>query len=53
MHIDTNQVRSKFGLKMFVDQFCEIGHISQTIHQNKLKFYKEILDTWKEVFVIF
>jgi hypothetical protein len=42
---DTNQVRSEFGLKIFVDQFCKFKDISQTAHRNKLKFYREILDT--------
>jgi hypothetical protein len=39
---DTNQVRFEFGLKIFAGQFCEIKHISQNIHQNKLTFYIEI-----------
>jgi hypothetical protein len=28
-----NQVRFEFDLKMFVDQFCKIEHISQTIYR--------------------
>ena len=39
-----NQVKFKFDLKMPTDQFCEIIHISQTIHWIELKFYKEIVD---------
>jgi hypothetical protein len=42
---DTNQVRSEFDLKISIDQFCEIEHISQIIYWNELKFYREILDT--------
>jgi hypothetical protein len=38
-----NQVMSKFGFKMSVNQFCEIGHIFQTVHWIELKFYRE---TW-------
>jgi len=33
---DTNQIRSEFDLKMFVDQFCEIRHICQTVYRNEL-----------------
>ena len=50
---DTNQVRSKFSLKISINQFCEIKYISQTIHRIKLKFYKEILDTWNYIVVNF
>jgi len=35
---DTNQVRSKFGLQISVDQFYEIRHIFQTVHKKELKF---------------
>jgi hypothetical protein len=35
--IDTNQVRSKFGLKMYADQFFKIKDFSQTVHHNKLQ----------------
>jgi hypothetical protein len=42
---DTNQVRSEFDLKISIDQFYEIKHISQIIYWNELKFYREILDT--------
>jgi len=45
MNIDTNQVMSKFSVKMSSDKFCEIEHLSQIVHQNELRFYKEILDT--------
>jgi len=41
------------GLKMSVDQFCEIGHISQEIHRVEMKFYREILDIWKYIYVNF
>ena len=40
-----NQVRFKFSLKIFVDQFCEIEHMFQIVHWIELKFYREILDT--------
>jgi len=46
---DINQLRSDFGLKIFVGQFCEIKHISQKIHRNKLKFYREIQDIWNYI----
>jgi hypothetical protein len=42
---DTNQVRSKFDLKMSANQFCVIRYTSQIVHWNVLKFYREILDT--------
>ena len=29
---DMNQVRFEFNLKMSIDQFCEIKHISPTVH---------------------
>jgi len=45
MEDDTNQVMFEFGLKMFADKFCKIRRISQTIHQIKLNFFKEIQDT--------
>jgi hypothetical protein len=45
MEDDTNQVMSEFGLKMFIDKFCKIRHISQTVHQIKLNFFREIQDT--------
>jgi hypothetical protein len=48
---DTNKVKYEFNLKMSIDQFCEIMHISQTVHQNELKFFKEILDTWNYILV--
>jgi len=50
---DTNQVRSEFGLKIFVDQFCKFKDISQTAHRNELKFYREILDTWNYILINF
>jgi hypothetical protein len=50
---DTTQVRFKFSLKMSIDQFCEIEHISQTINQNELKLYRNILDTWKYILIMF
>jgi hypothetical protein len=40
-------------MKMFADQFFKIGHISQTVHQNKLKVYMDILDTWNYIFLNF
>jgi hypothetical protein len=46
-----NQVRSKFGLKMSADQFCEIEHTFQTINWIELKFYRKILDTRKYIVV--
>jgi hypothetical protein len=42
---DTNQVKSKFDLKMSANRFCVIRHTSQIVHWNELKFYREILDT--------
>jgi hypothetical protein len=48
---DTNQVRSEFCLKMHINQFCEIRHISQNIYWIKLKFYREILETCKYIMV--
>jgi hypothetical protein len=39
-----NQVRSEFGFKISADQFCKMRYISQTVHQNKLKYYRKILD---------
>jgi len=48
-----NKVRFEFVLKMSVDQFCEIEHIFQTIYQNELTFYREILDTWNYILVNF
>jgi hypothetical protein len=42
---NTNQIKSEFSLKMSIDQCFKIIHISQTVHQNKLQFYREILDT--------
>ena len=45
MEDDTNQVMSEFRLKMFIDKFCKIRHISQTVHQIKLNFFREIQDT--------
>jgi hypothetical protein len=51
MDIDANQVMSKFGLKMSSNKFCEIEHISQIVHQNELRFYKEILDMWNYILV--
>jgi hypothetical protein len=38
---------------MFVNQFCEIRYISQTIHRIELKFYEKILDTWNYIVVNF
>jgi hypothetical protein len=38
---------------MSIDQFCEIEHISQTINQNELKLYRNILDTWKYILIMF
>jgi hypothetical protein len=46
-----NQVMSKFGFKMSVNQFCEIGHIFQTVHWIELKFYRETLDTWIYIYI--
>ena len=34
---------------MSVDQFWVIRHISQIVYQNKIKFYREILDTKKYI----
>ena len=45
MEDDTNKVKYEFNLKMSTDKFCEIMHISQTVHQNELNFFKKILDT--------
>jgi len=50
--VDMNQVRSEFGLKMFANQSCKIGHISQTVHHNELTNYREILDTCNYILVI-
>jgi hypothetical protein len=50
---DTNQVRYYFFLKILIDQFCEIKHISQTVHQIKLKFYSKILETWNYILINF
>jgi len=47
---DTNQVRPEFDLNMSTSQFREIEHIFQTVHWKSLKFYREILDTWKYIF---
>jgi len=46
-----NQVRSEFGRKIYVDQFCEIRHIFQTVHRNEQNFYREILYTWNYILV--
>lgn len=43
---DINQIRFEFNLKISINQFCNIEHISQIIYQNELKVYREILDTW-------
>lgn len=53
VHHDTNQVRSEFCLEMPTDLFYEIRHIFQTVYRIKLRFYKEILDTWKRIVVKF
>ena len=50
--VDMNQVRSEFDLKMFANQPCEIGYISQTVHHNELTNYREILDTCNYILVI-
>jgi hypothetical protein len=50
---DTNQVWSEFSFKMYVDRFCEIWHISQVIHRNKLEIYRKILDTWNYILINF
>jgi hypothetical protein len=42
---DINQIRFEFNLKISINQFCNIEHISQIIYQNELKVYREILDT--------
>jgi len=48
-----NQVRSEFGFKISADQFCKMRYISQTVHQNKLKYYRKILDIWNYILVNF
>ena len=50
---DRNQVKFEFDLKLFVNQFCDIMHISQTILQIKMKFYMKVLDTWNYIMVDF
>jgi len=48
---DTNQGRSELFLKMHTNQFYEIRHISPNIYQIELKFYREILDTFKYIVI--
>ena len=43
-HDYMNQDMSEFPLKISANQFCEINHISQTVHQIELTFYREILN---------
>ena len=50
---DMNQVKSNFHLKISASQFCEITHISQIVHHNKLNFYREILDIWNYILIYF
>jgi hypothetical protein len=50
---DTSQVKYEFDLKMSANKFYEIRHISQTIHQNELKFYNGILDIYNYILVNF
>jgi hypothetical protein len=50
---DMNQVKSKFNLKISASQFCEITHISQIVHHNKLNFYRKILDIWNYILIYF
>jgi len=42
---DINPIRFEFNLKISINQFYNIKHISQIIYQNELKVYREILDT--------
>jgi hypothetical protein len=48
-----NQVKFDFDFQIFADLFGKIGHISQTVYQIEVKFYREILNTLNYIVVKF